>query len=148
MKTKEVVDDITMNRAITRITYEIIERNKDLNQVVLAGIKTRGVHLAHRIQKRLAQLENIDIPVAEVDTKPFRDDIKVEEDTTVIPVDDYRPSSNSDRRCPLHRTDHPSSYRQSGQSWTSVSGWLSCLGRPWSPRAADTGRLCRKEHSD
>jgi len=55
MKTKEVVDDITMNRAITRITYEIIERNKDLNQVVLAGIKTRGVHLAYRIQKRLAQ---------------------------------------------------------------------------------------------
>ena len=87
MKTKEVVDDITMNRAITRITYEIIERNKDLNKVVLAGIKTRGVHLAYRIQKRLAQLENIDIPVAEIDTKPFRDDIKVEEDTTVIPVD-------------------------------------------------------------
>ena len=85
MKTKEVVDDITMNRAITRITYEIIERNKELNQVVLAGIKTRGVHLAHRIQKRL---EQIDIPVAEIDTKPFRDDKKSqEEDTTLIPVD-------------------------------------------------------------
>lgn len=55
MKTKEVVDDITMNRAITRITYEIIECSKDLNQVVLAGIKTRGVHLAYRIQKRLTQ---------------------------------------------------------------------------------------------
>ena len=88
MKTKEVVDDITMNRAITRITYEIIERNKELNQVVLAGIKTRGVHLAHRIQKRLEQLEQIDIPVAEIDTKPFRDDKKSqEEDTTLIPVD-------------------------------------------------------------
>ena len=88
MKTKEVVDDITMNRAITRITYEIIERNKELNQVVLAGIKTRGVHLAHRIQKRLAQLEQIDIPVAEIDTKPFRDDKKSqEEDSTLIPVD-------------------------------------------------------------
>ena len=88
MKTKEVVDDITMNRAITRITYEIIERNKELNQVVLAGIKTRGAHLAHRIQKRLAQLEQIDIPVAEIDTKPFRDDKKSqEEDTTLIPVD-------------------------------------------------------------
>ena len=88
MKTKEVVDDITMNREITRITYEIIERNKELNQVVLAGIKTRGVHLAHRIQKRLAQLEQIDIPVAEIDTKPFRDDKKSqEEDTTLIPVD-------------------------------------------------------------
>lgn len=55
MKTKEVVDDITMNRAITRITYEIIERSKHLNRVVLAGIKTRGVHLVYRIQKRLAQ---------------------------------------------------------------------------------------------
>ena len=62
--------------------------NKELNQVVLAGIKTRGVHLAHRIQKRLAQLEQIDIPVAEIDTKPFRDDKKSqEEDTTLIPVD-------------------------------------------------------------
>ncbi len=87
MKTKEVVDEITMNRAITRITYEIIERNKDLSQVVLAGIKTRGVYLANRIQKRLAQLEGIDIPVGEVDTKAFRDDMKVEEDTTFIPVD-------------------------------------------------------------
>ena len=87
MKTKEVVDDITMNRAITRITYEIIERNKDLSQIVLAGIKTRGVFIAKRIQQRLAQLENIDIPVGEVDTKPFRDDVKVEEDTTLIPFD-------------------------------------------------------------
>ena len=86
MKTKEVVDEITMNRAITRITYEIIERNKDLNQVVLAGIKTRGVYLANRIQKRLAKLEGIDIPVGEVDTKAFRDDMKVEEDSTFIPV--------------------------------------------------------------
>ena len=55
MKTKEVVDDITMNRAITQIIYEIIERSKDLNQVVLVCIKTRRVHLAYRIQKRLAQ---------------------------------------------------------------------------------------------
>ena len=44
--------------------------------------------MAHRIQKRLAQLEQIDIPVAEIDTKPFRDDKKSqEEDTTLIPVD-------------------------------------------------------------
>ena len=40
MKTKEIVDDITMKRAITRITYEIIERNKSLDKIVLAGIKT------------------------------------------------------------------------------------------------------------
>ena len=87
MQTKEIVDDVTMKRAITRITYEIIERNKNLDNIVLAGIKTRGVYIARRIQDRLKQLENLDIPIGELDTKPFRDDIKVEEDTTIMPID-------------------------------------------------------------
>ena len=87
MKAKEVVDELTVKRAITRITYEIIERNKDLNKIVLAGIKTRGVFIAHRIQERLEQLENLSVPVVELDTKPFRDDIKSGEDTSLISVD-------------------------------------------------------------
>lgn len=87
MKIKEVVDDLTMKRAITRITYEIIERNKDLSQIVLVGIKTRGVFIANRIKERLVQLEQIEVPVCELDTKPFRDDIKVTEDSTILPVD-------------------------------------------------------------
>ena len=87
MRTKEVVDELTVKRAITRITYEIIERNKDLNRIVLAGIKTRGVFIARRIQERLEQLEGIAVPVVELDTKPFRDDVKSGEDTSVISVD-------------------------------------------------------------
>ena len=87
MKTKEVVDELTVKRAITRITYEIIERNKDLNKIILAGSKTRGVFIAHRIQERLEQLENISVPVVELDTKPFRDDVKSGEDTSLISVD-------------------------------------------------------------
>ncbi|HGM9443667.1 TPA: bifunctional pyr operon transcriptional regulator/uracil phosphoribosyltransferase PyrR [Streptococcus pyogenes] len=87
MKTKEIVDDVTMKRAITRITYEIIEHNKQLDNVVLAGIKTRGVFLARRIQERLHQLEGLDLPIGELDTKPFRDDMRVEEDTTLMSVD-------------------------------------------------------------
>ncbi|VGU97832.1 bifunctional pyrimidine regulatory protein PyrR uracil phosphoribosyltransferase [Streptococcus pyogenes] len=87
MKTKEIVDDVTMKRAITRITYEIIERNKQLDNVVLAGIKTRGVFLARRIQERLHQLEGLDLPIGELDIKPFRDDVRVEEDTTLMSVD-------------------------------------------------------------
>lgn len=43
MAKKEIIDEITMKRAITRITYEIIERNKELDKLVLIGIKTRGV---------------------------------------------------------------------------------------------------------
>jgi len=87
MKTKEIVDDMTMKRAITRITYEIIERNKNLDNIVLAGIKTRGVFIAKRIQERLKQIEGIDVPLCELDTKPFRDDVKVEEDTTNFTAD-------------------------------------------------------------
>ena len=76
-----------MKRAITRITYEIIERNKNLDKIVLAGIKTRGVYIAQRIQERLKQLENLDVPLIELDTKAFRDDVKAEQDTSVFPIE-------------------------------------------------------------
>ncbi|MFA9494076.1 bifunctional pyr operon transcriptional regulator/uracil phosphoribosyltransferase PyrR [Streptococcus sp. E17BB] len=87
MKSKEIVDGVTMQRAITRMTYEIIERNKELDKVVLAGIKTRGVHIARRMQERILSLEGLELPVIELDTKPFRDDIKVTEDSSVVSVD-------------------------------------------------------------
>lgn len=87
MVKKEIIDEITMKRAITRITYEIIERNKALDKIVLIGIKTRGVYLAKRIQERLKQLEGLEIPFGELDTRPFRDDKQAEVDTTDIKVD-------------------------------------------------------------
>jgi pyrimidine operon attenuation protein/uracil phosphoribosyltransferase len=88
MAKKEVVDSVTMKRAITRMTYEIIERNKGIQDIVLVGIKTRGVFIANRIADRLKQIENIEVAVGELDTKPFRDDIpSTEADETVIPTD-------------------------------------------------------------
>lgn len=86
MKTKEVVDAVTMKRAITRITYEIIERNKNLDNIILVGIKTRGVYLARRIQERIQALEHNDLPLGELDVRPFRDDMTVTDDTTKMPV--------------------------------------------------------------
>ena len=74
MKTKEVVDELTVKRAITRITYEIIEQNKGVDNLVFVGIKTRGVYLAKRLAKRLNQLENVEIPVAALDVSLYRDD--------------------------------------------------------------------------
>ncbi|ETY74331.1 bifunctional pyr operon transcriptional regulator/uracil phosphoribosyltransferase PyrR [Lactiplantibacillus fabifermentans] len=71
---KEVVDSMAMKRALTRITYEIIEQNKGIRNVVLVGIKTRGVYIAQRIAERLAQLEAATIPVGELDITAFRDD--------------------------------------------------------------------------
>ncbi|MDU2152577.1 MAG: phosphoribosyltransferase family protein, partial [Weissella confusa] len=55
---KEIVDAMAMQRALTRITYEIIEKNKGINNLVIVGIKTRGVYIAQRIAERLQQLEN------------------------------------------------------------------------------------------
>lgn len=72
---KEVIDAITMKRALTRMTYEIIEKNKGVDGIVLVGIKTRGIYLAQRIAKRLKQLEEVDIPVGELDISLYRDDV-------------------------------------------------------------------------
>lgn len=72
--TKEIVDAMAMQRALTRITYEIIEKNKGVNNLVIVGIKTRGVFIGQHIAKRLKQLENVDIPVGELDISAYRDD--------------------------------------------------------------------------
>ncbi|GAB6092057.1 bifunctional pyr operon transcriptional regulator/uracil phosphoribosyltransferase PyrR [Furfurilactobacillus curtus] len=79
---KEVVDAMAMQRALTRITYEIIERNRGIGNLVLIGVKTRGVFLAQRIASRLHQLENTVVPVGELDVSGYRDDIHHKEPAT------------------------------------------------------------------
>ncbi|WP_218657155.1 bifunctional pyr operon transcriptional regulator/uracil phosphoribosyltransferase PyrR [Enterococcus hirae] len=76
MQAKEVVDQVTMKRALTRITYEIIERNQTIQDVVLIGIKTRGIYIASRVADRLKQIEGIEVPVGELDITLYRDDKK------------------------------------------------------------------------
>lgn len=73
-KTVEVLDKSGMQRALTRISYEIIERNKGIDQLVLAGIKTRGIHIAKRIAERIEQIEGAPVPLAELDISLYRDD--------------------------------------------------------------------------
>jgi pyrimidine operon attenuation protein/uracil phosphoribosyltransferase len=83
MSTKEVVDAVTMKRALTRITYEIIERNRGIEDLVLVGIKTRGIYIAQRIAERLKQLEGVEVPVGELDITLYRDDKKSDEDPEI-----------------------------------------------------------------
>lgn len=71
---KQIWDEAAMNRALTRITYEIIERNKGTENLVLVGIKTRGVYLAQRIHDRIQKLEGVDVPQGELDITLYRDD--------------------------------------------------------------------------
>lgn len=82
----EVVNEAAIERALTRITYEIIEKNKGVDDLILAGIKTRGVYLAQRIAERIRQLEKSSVDVLEVDISFYRDDREVEEREDHLPV--------------------------------------------------------------
>ncbi|GIN70536.1 bifunctional protein PyrR [Bacillus sp. J14TS2] len=70
-----VLDDKSIQRALTRIAHEILERNKGIEECILIGIKTRGIHLAERLAKRIEQIEGQKIPVGEIDITLYRDDL-------------------------------------------------------------------------
>lgn len=69
-----IMDETAIRRALTRIAHEILERNKGIEGCVLAGIKTRGVHLAKRLAERLENIEGKAIPWGELDVRNYRDD--------------------------------------------------------------------------
>lgn len=75
-KKTTVLDQAAMNRAITRIAHEILERNKGGDRIVLVGIKTRGVPLAKRLQEKIKQIESIVVPYGELDITLYRDDLQ------------------------------------------------------------------------
>ena len=77
MKEKaQLMDEKAIGRAITRISHEIIERNKGIEDVVLVGIKTRGVPIADRIGKKIQQIEGASVNTGDVDITLYRDDLK------------------------------------------------------------------------
>lgn len=77
MKTKAVIlDDKAMARATTRIANEIVERNKGIKDVVLVGIKTRGVPFAERLAKKIHEIEGEKIDIYTLDITLYRDDLK------------------------------------------------------------------------
>ncbi|HKM23457.1 MAG TPA: bifunctional pyr operon transcriptional regulator/uracil phosphoribosyltransferase PyrR [Erysipelothrix sp.] len=77
---KVIMNEMEMMRALTRLSYEIIERNQGIENVVLVGIETRGIHLARRIAERIAQIEG-DIEVLSLNIKPYRDDVEMPEES-------------------------------------------------------------------
>ncbi|MFC4320250.1 bifunctional pyr operon transcriptional regulator/uracil phosphoribosyltransferase PyrR [Litchfieldia salsa] len=70
-----VLDNQAIRRALTRIAHEIIERNKGIEDSILVGIKTRGIHLANRIAEKIHQIEGSHIPIGELDITLYRDDL-------------------------------------------------------------------------
>lgn len=77
MITKAIImDEKAIGRATTRIANEIIERNKGVKNIVLVGIKTRGVPFAQRLEEKIYEIENVRVPVHILDITLYRDDLK------------------------------------------------------------------------
>ena len=72
-----VLDAPAINRALTRIAHEILERNKGADHLVLLGIPTRGVPLAVRIGSRIEAVEGAAVPVGALDVTMYRDDLRL-----------------------------------------------------------------------
>ena len=76
MRLKSVLmDEMAVIRAIKRISHEILEKNHGCENLCLVGICRRGVPLAQRIAKNIFAIEGVQVPVGELDTNAYRDDI-------------------------------------------------------------------------
>ncbi|MFC4059832.1 bifunctional pyr operon transcriptional regulator/uracil phosphoribosyltransferase PyrR [Planomonospora corallina] len=98
-----VLEGPDINRALIRISHEILERTKGGEGIVLLGIPTRGVHLARRLAEHIRQFEGRTVPVGSLDITMYRDDLRTKparplgrtelpaegvDDRTVVLVDD------------------------------------------------------------
>ena len=75
VKKNVIMDTDAMRRAIVRIAHEIIERNKGVDNVVLVGIRTRGVPIADLLSAAINEIEKVELPVGMLDITLYRDDL-------------------------------------------------------------------------
>jgi pyrimidine operon attenuation protein/uracil phosphoribosyltransferase len=71
----QLLDEQAMRRALVRLAHEITERNKGISNIVLVGIRTRGVPLAERLASFIEQIEGTAVPVGALDITFYRDDL-------------------------------------------------------------------------
>ncbi len=75
VKKNVIMDSEAIRRALVRIAHEIIEKNKGVEDVVIVGIRTRGVPLAQRIAAEINAIENCEMTVGMLDITLYRDDL-------------------------------------------------------------------------
>ena len=85
MKLKaRLMDEAAMNRALMRISHEITEKNKGVDNIVLVGIRRRGVPISERIRDNIKKIEDVTVPCGSVDIRFYRDDLSHESEQPVI----------------------------------------------------------------
>jgi pyrimidine operon attenuation protein/uracil phosphoribosyltransferase len=127
---RTVLDSDDITRALTRIAHEILERNKGAQDLVLLGIPTRGVPLAHRIAARMAAVEDTDVPVGSLDVTMYRDDLRLRPARTLLPTE--IPSSGIDGRTVVLVDD----VLFSGRTIRAALDAMTDVGRPRAVRLA------------
>jgi pyrimidine operon attenuation protein/uracil phosphoribosyltransferase len=98
----QILDETALDRALTRIAHEILERNAGAKDLAFVGVRTRGVTLAQRLAQRIARIDGTQPPVGALDISLYRDDLGMRgapvvrgteipfpiKDKTVVLVDD------------------------------------------------------------
>lgn len=89
----EIMDAVSIDRALTRISHEILEKNKTAKNICIVGIRKRGDILANRIGEKIKSIDGVTVPVGAIDITLYRDDYDIrskrEADTTdmTFPID-------------------------------------------------------------
>jgi pyrimidine operon attenuation protein / uracil phosphoribosyltransferase len=125
-----VLEAAEISRALSRIAHEVLERNKGAGGLVLLGIPTRGVHLARRLARRLAEIEGTEVPVGALDVTMHRDDLRRQPTRTIGATD--VPDGGIDDRVVVLVDD----VLYSGRTIRAALDALSDLGRPRAVRLA------------
>lgn len=76
MKKNVILNEEAMNRVLTRMAHEILEKNRGVEDLVLIGIKTRGVFLANRLAEKIRLAEGAAVPIGKLDVTLYRDDFR------------------------------------------------------------------------
>ncbi|PJI85611.1 bifunctional pyr operon transcriptional regulator/uracil phosphoribosyltransferase PyrR [Luteimicrobium subarcticum] len=134
-----VLGHAEIQRALTRIAHEIVERNKGVADVVLLGIPSRGVPLARRLAERLATIEPAGAPVGSLDVTMYRDDLR-SHPTRAIGRTDV-PGTGIDGKVVVLVDD----VLYSGRTIRAALDALSDLGRP---RAVQLAALVDRGHRE
>ena len=125
-----VLDAADIDRAVTRIAHEILERNKGPDGLLLLGIPRRGVPLAQRIGARISAVEGQPVPVGALDITMYRDDLRLRPARTLLHTD--IPAGGIDGRTVVLVDD----VLFSGRTIRAALDALNDLGRPRAVRLA------------
>lgn len=136
---RTVLDPRDIDRALTRISHEILERNKGAGDLVLLGIPSRGVHLARRIAARIAEVEGVAVPAGSLDITMYRDDLRMRPARTLLPTE--IPDGGIDDKVVVLVDD----VLYSGRTIRSALDALNDFGRP---RAVRLAVLVDRGHRD